>query len=118
MPMGMTKRLVISTLVGLAIPVLALATVSLIDDHAAPSLLKSITENVANVAFWPATFFLRITSPGFFWRDEADLTPIVISLSMISLFGIPAVSWGAAVFVLSLIWRTLRRRTKPRVNET
>lgn len=115
-PMSMTRRLVISTLVGLAIPVLALATVSLTDDHAVPSLFRSLTESIANVAFWPATFVLRITSPGFFCRDKADLTPILVSLSTISLFGIPTVSWGAVVFVLSLIGRALRRRTKPRVN--
>jgi hypothetical protein len=115
--MGLTRQLVISALIGVGLPVLALAVVSLTDEHSSPRLLCSFTECVANVAFWPATFLLRMISPGFFCRDEADLTPMVVSLSAASLFAIPAVFWGTVVFCLSLAWRALKNRINPRVIE-
>ncbi len=112
-PMSLRKRLVVSALVGLAGPVLALAMVSLTDDHATPSMPRSFTESVAEIAFWPGIFVFGLMEPGFLPpgdADDADLWPIVALLTAIS-----AVFWSAVVFCLSLAWRAWRNRERPHI---
>ena len=109
-PMSMKKRLVISALFGVGIPVLSLIVVSFTDDHSAPTLFRSVAEGAANVAFSPATILLP---HGFFNQAEASLNLLTTSLSTILLFGIPAAVLTTAVFALSLIWRSVRRRIVP-----